>query len=339
MRLPFLSRGRSAFPVPSDFPYIELRGGDTRVMILPALGGKIAELWLGGRQWLWHNTLIPLAPGTDGASYMETADSGGFDECFPTVGACRVPGWVRGLGGVELPDHGELWSRPPRIDVRTTAAGQIARCSWTGFRMPYRFERSLRVDRDGIVDIAYALANDGQERLPFLWAAQPLFPLTERTRLVLPEGSRLRVFARHGIELGETRSEHVWPRVRGGGKSLDFSAPFAVARRYACKLFLDVREGEALLREGDRELRFEWEADAVPNVGLWINKRGWTPFRDQEPYLNLSLQPGIGAPDTLVEALGDWKSAAWLDPGDVRRWALRLTARRVPRDDGAGSRA
>jgi hypothetical protein len=63
----------------------------------------------------------------------------------------------------------------------------------------------------------------------------------------------------------------------------------------------------------------------TPHQGLWINKRGWTPFRDQPACLNLSLQPAIGAPDTLVEALGDWKSAAWLDP--ERRWSFRLTRR------------
>jgi galactose mutarotase-like enzyme len=316
---------------------VELRGGDARVVILPSLGGKIAELWLGGRQWLWQSPVIPLAPGTDGASYVETADSGGFDECFPTVGPCRIPGWVRGVGGVELPDHGELWSQQPQVDVRTTPDGQIARCSWTGSRMPYRFERSVRVDREGGVDLAYAVVNDGHERMPFIWSAHPLFPLSERTRLVFAEGSRLRIYAQHGLELGETRSEHLWPRVRGGGKSHDFSTPFEVARRYACKLFLDVSDGGAILREDDLALRLAWNVNQIPNVGLWINKRGWTPFRDEEPYLNLALEPAIGAPDTLVEALGDWKGAAWLDPGETRRWSLRLTSHRVPRagDDEA----
>ncbi|MGQ0649524.1 MAG: hypothetical protein ACT4P7_18370 [Gemmatimonadaceae bacterium] len=332
MRLPFLSRARLAFPAARDFAFAELRGGDARVVIVPSLGGKIAELWLGGREWLWHSPVIPLTPGADGASYVETAESGGFDECFPTVGACRIPGWVRGAGGVELPDHGELWSRTPDVDVRTGPAGQSVTCSWTGLRLPYRFQRSVRIDARGVVHLEYGLANDGKERLPFLWSAHAMFPLSQDTRIVLPEGARLRVYAKHAIELGEARSEHRWPLVRGGGKAHDFTNPWEIARRYACKLYLDVSEGSACLREGAQELQFAWDALEIPNVGLWINKRGWTPFRDQDPCLNLALEPAIGAPDTIVEALGDWKSAVWIDPGDTRRWSLRLSGRRLPTD-------
>lgn len=326
MRLPFLRRPTPHLPAVRDFPFVELVGADTRVVVVPSLGGKIGELWLGGRQWLWHSPVIPHAPGVEGESYVETADSGGVDECFPTVGACRVPGWVRGVGGIELPDHGELWSQAPDMDVRTSKTGQIARCSWVGKRMPYRIDRAVRVDHEGVVHVSYAVINDGRERMPFVWATHPLFALTERTRVRLPDGARLRVYAQHGIDLGEPRSEHRWPFVRGGGKVHDFSVPHDVARRYACKLFIDMEEGEAALCEGDLELRIAWDPVQIPHVGLWINKRGWTPFRDQPACMNVSLQPAIGAPDTLVDALGDWKAAAWLDPEETRRWSFRLTA-------------
>jgi galactose mutarotase-like enzyme len=326
VRLPFLSRPKPVFPVARDFPYVELRGADSRVVVVPSLGGKIAELWLGGREWLWHSPVLPLAPGSDGDSYVETADTGGVDECFPTQGACRIPGWVRGFGGVELPDHGELWSQVPEMDVRTSRSGQIARCSWTGYRLPYRLDRAVRIDQDGVVHVSYAVINDGREKMPFVWSMHPVFPLGEHTRVRLPAGARLRVFAQHGIDLGEPRSEHQWPFIRGGGKVHDFSVPHAIARKFACKLFVDVPEGEAGLVEGDLELRFQWDPTQIPHVGLWVNKRGWTPFRDGEPYMNLALQPAIGAPDTLVDALGDWKSVAWLDPGETRRWAFRWSA-------------
>ena len=46
---------------------------------------------LRGREWLWRNDQIPLALPKQGASYAETADSGGWDECFPTV-AVASPG-------------------------------------------------------------------------------------------------------------------------------------------------------------------------------------------------------------------------------------------------------
>ncbi|MCC6317437.1 MAG: hypothetical protein IT361_07045 [Gemmatimonadaceae bacterium] len=336
MRIPFLSRPRRVFPAARSFPFIELVGGESRVLVLPTLGGKIAELWMAGRQWLWENPVIPLSAGIDGESYVETADTGGMDDCVPSIGACRVPGWVRTFGGTEIPEHGELWSREPVVDVRTSAAGQLVRCSWESQRLPYRFEREIRVDAAGLVHFAYAMHNDSEERMPFVWAAYPLFPLTDDTRLVLPDGARLRVYARHGIDLGEVRSEHRWPLVRGGGKAHDFTHPAGVARKYACKLFLDVVEGGVSIREAGHELRFTWDPGEIPHLGLWINKKGWTPFRDEEPYLNLGVHPGIGAPDTIVEALGDWKSAAWLDPGRTRRWSFRLAASRVVTQESDG---
>jgi galactose mutarotase-like enzyme len=331
VKLPFFSRSKPALPTAADFGYLELRGGSSRVVLVPSLGGKLTALEMGGRQWLWSSDVVPLARGVPGTSYLETGDSGGLDECLPTVSSCRVPGWVRTFGGIELPDHGELWSQVPALEVLTSRDGQGARLTWRGVRLPYELQRTVRVTPGGDVRMEYALVNHGAERLPFLWAAHPMFPLSAHTRLLLPEGARLRVFARHEIDLGEVRSEHRWPFVRGGGKVHDFTAPFEVAKRYACKLFLDVPEGSVTLREGDLELVATFDPTQVTHVGLWINKRGWTPFRREEPYQNLGLSPGIGAPDSLSEALGDWKSAAWLEPGGERRWWTNWSARTVAR--------
>ena len=43
---------------------------------------------MAGREWLWTSDVIAHQTPIDGASYVETADSGGYDECFPTVAAC-----------------------------------------------------------------------------------------------------------------------------------------------------------------------------------------------------------------------------------------------------------
>lgn len=324
MRIPFLTRRAPELPAPRDFGYVELRGGEARVLVVPSLGGRVAELWCGARQWLWQNPQLPMQVPAPGASWVEVGDTGGLDDCFPTVGACRVPGWVKGAGGVELPDHGELWARAPEVEVRTSPDGQRVTCRWVGERLPYAFERTIRVDARGVVHFTCRARNLGTERLPFLWALYPQFPLTPETRIEVAAGTRLRVFARHGIELGEPRSEHQWPFVRGGARAFDFSVPGAVARKYACKLFLDVAEGAMDLVEGRDVLAFRWEAREIPHAGIWINHRGWAPFRGEAPYMNCALGPSLGAPDTLPEALGDWKGGQWLDAGSERTWGLTL---------------
>src|SRR5262245_66601559 len=98
--MPLFGRLRAAPPPRlEDFGFAELRGGGSRVVIVPALGGKIAQLELGGRQWLWTSEAIPYALPDENESYVETADTGGYDECFPAGAACRVPPGVEGVGG------------------------------------------------------------------------------------------------------------------------------------------------------------------------------------------------------------------------------------------------
>ena len=326
-----VSTTASLLPASLRFGVAELNGGGTRLSIIPALGGKIAAMELGGRQWLWTSDTIPYAEPVDGASYVETADTGGYDECFPTVGACVLPSGIEKYGGLSLPDHGELWAQRPTIDVETLADAQQATCVWTGRRMPYRFTRVVRVDGTDAVTMRYSVTNEGTARLPFLWSSHPLLPLTPETRIELPEGARVRVFAEHGVDLGGTLAEHRWPRMTVTKKEkkriADFSHPDAVARNYACKLFLDMPVGRAAVVEGAARLEVEYDAREVPNFGLWLNRRGWTPFkgglfRRARPYLNFAFEPCIGSPDPLSDALVGWQDAHWLQGGETRTWTL-----------------
>jgi hypothetical protein len=324
----FFQRSRPTPPAPrlEDFGFAELRGGTSRVLIVPSLGGKIAQMELGGRQWLWSNDQMPYAAPDDNASYDETADTGGYDECFPTVRACRVPTWVRTFGGASLPDRGELWSQTPSINVRTSPDGQTATTTWTGRRMSYQFTREVRVTPAGDVECQYEVANTSPDRVPFIWAPNIALPLTGDTRLDVAAATRMHVYAQHEIALGVGATDLRWPMVRSSGKLLDMSTPWTVAKRYACKLFLEMREGRvAVIQDGVR-LEVSFDIAEVPHVGLWINRGAWSPGKRFKPYTNLALSPGIGSPDTLEEALGAWKSAAWVEPGKRRRWSLTWRA-------------
>jgi galactose mutarotase-like enzyme len=176
------------------------------------------------------------------------------------------------------------------------------------------------------VEIEYEATNMGTDRVPFIWSAQPVFPLTSETRIEIAMATRLHVYAQHEISLGLGATDLRWPMVRSQGKLLDLSRPYAVAKRYASKVFLEMREGRAAVIEDGLRLELTFAIDEIPHVGIWINHGGWSPLKRVKPYQNFTLQPCIGAPDTLEEALGAWKSAHWLDAGESRRWSMRWRA-------------
>ncbi len=315
------------------FGFAALHGGEASATLIPALGGKLSEITLAGRQWLWHNPHIPFALPQEGASYVKTADSGGFDECFPTVAECRIPTWVKGAGDAALPDHGELWSQAPVVQIATDDSGQRATCTWTGARLPYRFSRTVTVRPDGAIAFAYEAENTGEHRLPFVWSSHPLFPLTGQTRIALPEGARTRVWSQHRADFGGPGAEQRWPRLRAGGVMADLSRPHGALKvPYACKLFVDLPPSATViaLEEGAARLEMHVDGREVPQVGVWINRGAWTPLANRsiwpwkkpKPYMNLAIEPCVGAPDALADALGAWDAAHWLEPWSTMRWSM-----------------
>jgi galactose mutarotase-like enzyme len=313
------------------FGFAELQGGGTRVRIVPALGGKIVSLESLGREWLWTNGTVEPRTPVDGASYAETGDTGGYDECFPTAAACQLPSGVQSYGGMTLPDHGELWTQRAAVEVETLAEGQRVVCQWTGRRMPYRFSRAVQVTPAGTVVMRYSATNTGQSPLPFVWSAQPVLPLSAATRLDIPNGARVRVAAQYGDALRGLASEFRWPHARLEKRIAELSVPDQLARHYACKLFIDVPPGASIaaVEEGDARLEVAFDERQVPHLALWINKREWTAAPRGKPHLNLAFGPCIGAPDSLTDALGEWRGAQWLTPGETRSWTLTWRTRRL----------
>ena len=321
--------------------YAALHGGEASAVLLPALGGKIRDVTLGGRQWLWHNSRVPFAPVPEGAPFATAGDSGGMDDCFPTIAAGTLPTWVKGGGDLALADHGDLWRTAPETTIATAAAGHSATCRWRGERWPWRFERTVHVLPSSQVRFAYEVQNGGACRLPYLWAAQALFPLTALTRLVLPDGARTRVWMQMGADFGGVGGEHQWPRVRAGAAVADLTRPAtALPQPYACKLFVSLPASECVigLAEGESVLEMVVDGRELPFVGVWINRGAWTPFETRRSWLpwkrampgysNVGLGPCRGAPDALTEAVGSWDSAAWLDSGAAARWSVTWRAGR-----------
>jgi galactose mutarotase-like enzyme len=307
----------------SGFPAVALRSAQVEIVAVPALGMKLANLRrLDGREWLWRSDQIPLAPPKPGASYVETADSGGWDECFPTVGPSPIPGAP--LGAPPLPDHGELWSTPWTSSVFDGADGTTLAGSARGTAFPYEFHRRVALDPDEPgVHIQYLLQHTGERPFPWIWSAHPLFNVQPGSVLELPGVTQVKVAAVHGRDDLNENDVVSWPGAIGGSSD---RFTFPSAGSWAVKLFGDLAgEGRMILTDPRRGERLEMvvQADLVPQVGVWINCRGWAP-PGRTPYYNLALEPCIGAPDRLDVAVQEWHTAQTLRPGEERTWSVEV---------------
>lgn len=307
----------------SGFPAIALRSDLMEVVAVPAIGMKLTNLRrLRGREWLWRSAQIPLALPVPGSSYVRTADSGGWDECFPTVGPSPLPGAPPGTP--DLADHGELWSARWTSSVYQQASGTTLAASTTGTVLPYEFQREVTLDpREAVMRLRYRLRHLGDAPFPWIWSSHPLLLVQPGTTVTLPAVSQVRVDAVHGradLERGDVVS---WAGAIGGEAD---RFTFPERGDWALKVFADVGPSGRMVvidpRQGER-LEFVVDPGEVPQVGIWINCYGWAP-EGRQPYYNLALEPCIGAPDRLDEAVRDWKLAETLMPGEERRWGLEV---------------
>jgi galactose mutarotase-like enzyme len=307
----------------SGFPAIALRSSLVEVVAVPTIGLKLTNLRrLNGREWLWRSDQIPLTPPRAAASYVETADSGGWDECFPTVGPCPVPGAPPGTA--LLPDHGELWSAAWTSSVFESKEGTTLAGSAAGLAFPYEFHRRVILHpEEPLLRFEYLLRHTGDAPFPWIWSCHPLLNVQPGSILNLSDVAQVKVASIQGRDDWGVNDVIPWPPNQAENES---GFTFPAAGTWAAKLFGDVgRQGRLTLvdsRRGER-LEFIVNAQEIPQVGMWINCRGWAPS-GRSPYYNLGLEPCIGAPDRLDIAAAEWKTAQTLHPGEERRWSLEV---------------
>jgi hypothetical protein len=297
----------------SGFPAIALRSAELEAVVVPAIGMRITNLRrLRGREWLWRNDQIPLAAPRAGVSYGETADFGGWDEFFPTGGT----------------SHGELWSASWISSVYEHSSGTTLTSSVQGAASPYNFQREVTLDpHEPVLRLRYVLRHVGETPFSWIWSGYPLFNVQPGTILNLPTITQMRVARVHGQGRAELREDMVvdWAGGLGGeGRSLTLTS----GSGWAAQLVGDIGgSGRMSLTDPRRGERLELIVDPaeVPQAGVWINALGWAP-PGRTPYYNLALQPCIGSPEDLLEAVR-WGTARTLSPGEEYRWGVEVWLR------------
>ncbi len=265
---------------------MKLENDALELVVVPEVGGKVTSLVsrATGREWLWRNPSLPYRRAAPGDSYVALHDTGGIDECFPTIAAS--------LG---FPDHGELYAQPWTVEE---LGDQRLALSARGIRTPYRFRRTLQLARAGPrLELDYEVANLSERELPFVWCLHPLFAIEPGMTIELPEAIPMRV--------PDPRRQDFTP---------------SATKRFVGPL----RRGEVALRAPDagEALRLCFDVAEIPFVGLWLNYAGWSGA-DTAPYFNLALEPSIGDSDNLEEARARG-TAGLLLPGARRTWRIAL---------------
>ncbi|WP_376788922.1 hypothetical protein [Thermoflexus sp.] len=305
------------------FPALRLENGPLTLTLIPELGGKIAgwEDRRRGLSWLWRNPYLPWRLPQAEARYVQEFDLGGWDECLPAIapGAYPADPWT----GVPIPDHGELWFQPWKIQIRIEEGKHlIATGVAEGRSFPYRFERTLILEADRpAVRIRYRLQNKAEHPFYFLWAAHPLFPLLPGMRLLIPEPATARVAAAIGV--APQAMVFPWPQLPVEGGFLDLREPDSEGG-WALKLFLRPAASWArLIHPTGAWWEIGWRGP-ITHLGLWINAGGWSGA-NTPPYQNLALEPAIGAPDDLGVAMREWGFFGLLPPLQEMEWSLQVT--------------
>ena len=293
-----------------EFHVVGLRTATAELALVPELGGRVVSLrgLRSGREWCWHRPdarwLWRSEPGSDfGAS-----PQAGIDECVPTVAGC---GWK----GRRVPDHGEVWAQSWELEKAELAAGRLT-ASVTLPTSPFLFRRAISATPEGF-RFDYALTNRGDAPEEYLWCVHPLFTIEEGDRLELPPGTRsMRVNGGIGLRPIEHGEEWTLPEPSPGFRIDRLETP-GMPRGCIKRFVGPLREGVAALaneRSGAR-LEVRWDVQAAPLLGLWLN-RGHAGFH------HVALEPTNGAPDSLAQAVNEWRQFGRLEAGATATWWL-----------------
>jgi hypothetical protein len=268
-----------------------LKNEEVEIAVVPELGARIISLknLRTGRDWMWHPAgglkLFRNCPGDDFAQ----GPLAGVDECLPTIAACCWQGRV-------LPDHGEVWSEPWRVDSEAWEGGILKTSIKLGIS-PFEFERTLELSGHE-VHLGYRLTNVNTQEESFLWAIHPLLKLCPGDRLEAPASTAALLNGTAWVDAVES----------------------AIPENHYAKVFAGpISEGWVAInnqRTGDR-LELEWDPAENDTLGLWLTRGGWHGHHHFAP------EPTNADTDTLT--LAAERNCCGVVPASASvTWGVRL---------------
>lgn len=227
----------------------------------------------------------------------------GIDECFPNIGKGVYPG----KNEVELPDHGELWSREWSIET----GDDFINASTTGSIFPYRFTRKISIDESRI-KFQYVVENFGSSSFLGFWTLHALFRAQSHMRIAIngnPIMTKEFGFSSRMGEDGETGyhghlDTYQWPITIGANGEAHDMSKIDLANPLTDKVVLQTPlDGKVRLIDtvAGRSITFAVEKSEIPFIGICYNLGAW-PFTGEKATW-VAIEPSHGATDLLDESV------------------------------------
>lgn len=274
------------------YQVLTIQNSKIKIELLPDLGGKIWALedLLSETQWLWQNPIIPPKQVSFGADYDENW-AGGWDDIFPN----DAPG---NFEGRNLPDHGELWSRPWAWEQTISSDDELEVHLWVhGVVTDTLCEKWINVKKDhSEFQIKYRITNYDSKILRFLFKLHPAMAVTPFHHLEVPGGCVDPVDLEFSTIIGHA-GPFDWPTVENKERiRFDLSRLPPYEKRH--KEFVYIREivegwcGVVDTQTGSR-IRFHFPTKVFPSVWVFMDFGGW------RGYYTLVLEPCTNYPKDL----------------------------------------
>ncbi len=303
-----------------NFPAVQFNNGVLELALIPELGGKIYGLRdvRTGREWLWRNPRMKYQRVPHGSSYILNADTGGWDECFPSVAPCEYPSLPH--MGAMIQDHGELWSQTATLEIIETENKVALHSRWHGVALPYIFERTIFIESNSAtLHFEYRVTNSSDVPLHWIWSSHPLIAIEPGMQLLVPDSARFNLGGAFPANLISQTHDLKFPLT---ANNFDLKTLPQTNAGIAMKLWsMPLAEGWATLRAHDGEFQMRWDVTTLSQLGIWLNLGAWAGDGGA-PYYNLGLEPCIGAQDSLADAVTRYHLFETLAARASRNWTL-----------------
>ncbi len=298
----------------------ELRRAGTAVRTTLAPGGALTSVRIDEQEW---------------------CAAAGWTDHVPTIGACTLPTFVAGVAGHVLPAGGVLTAALPRVQVRADGTREAIISEWEAELYPLAFERTVTLEGDGTVHLAYRATNPRTAPVPFIWGMSIPCAWDPNLRIELPPGVRARVAASWGAGFPAAGSEFTWPHLRNGGELVDLARPAQLAKGFGVICFIELPAAGVTLRTARGAITVRGTRGVVSHLRVLVDHDAPVPgrapsrwWRRSSVHRVLSVAPMVGAPDTLLDAVGAWKAARWVEPGATMQWDVQFARAIDPDEDG-----